>query len=98
MTRVSDHRPRSSPEPRQIFREAERLAIEMRTLLGRCKSDRKNSGISGSMDNAVSLARLVEKLARIGRNLPAAEAVELAGRIETFVEMLRAEIDALLNS
>ena len=91
-------RPRGFPEPRELFRAAECSAIEIRRLLRRLKSHRKGSGLSGSTDNAGNLARLAIRLARRGHNLPVAEAIELAGQVEIVNDLLRIEIDALLES
>jgi hypothetical protein len=50
------------------------------------------------MDDAVALAMLIEQLARYGQTLTAAEAMELAERLERLFDQLRAEVDSLLAS
>jgi hypothetical protein len=50
------------------------------------------------MDDAVALATLIEKLGRYGQTLAAADAMDLAERVEPLFDQLRAEVDSLLAS
>jgi hypothetical protein len=53
---------------------------------------------SVAMDDAVPLATLIEELGRYGQKLSAAEAMDLAERLELLFDQLRAEVDTLLAS
>ncbi|MGD8451335.1 MAG: hypothetical protein PVJ57_05900 [Phycisphaerae bacterium] len=50
------------------------------------------------MDDAVALATLIEELGRYGRTLAAAEAMDLAEKLELLFDQLQAEVDTLLAS
>ena len=52
----------------------------------------------GTMDDAVKLAELIERLAQNGQTLPVEEAFDIAEMLELLLEQLRAEIDAFLAS
>ena len=52
----------------------------------------------GTMDDAVKLAELIERLAHRGQKLPAEEAFDLADMLDFLIEQLRAEVDAILTS
>jgi len=88
----------SSLKPSEFFRAVEDSAIRIRKLLRSERARRRVSGTSGSMDDAVALATLIETLARHGRTLVAAEAMDLAERLEPMFDHLRAEVDSLLAS
>lgn len=86
------------PKPRELFRLVEHKATEIRKMLRAQGRRSRGREASGSMDDAVRLAELVIRLARYGRRLPAAEAIDLAWRVDSVVDMLCAEADALLAS
>lgn len=88
----------STPRPRELFRVVEDGAIRIRKLLVSERTRRRAVGTSGSMDDAVALAMLIEDLARYGRTLAAAEAMGLAEKLELLFDQLRAEVDSLLVS
>jgi hypothetical protein len=50
------------------------------------------------MDDAVGLATLIEQLAHHGQTLAAADAMDLAERLEPLFDQLRSEVDTLLAS
>ena len=85
-------------KPRAFFRFAEWQAVEIRKLL--CEFTRKKhvSSRPGFTDDAESLARWIERLARLGRDLPAAKAFDLAELVEHLLDELIRQIDALLAS
>ncbi len=87
-----------SPRPREILRAAERSAVRIRKLLRANTARTQGSESSWSMDDAVRLAELAEKLARYGQKVPAAEAVRFVERVETILGMLNAELNDLLAS
>ena len=88
----------SAPRPREFFRAVEEGAIRIRKLLVSERTQRRASGTSGSMDDAVALAILIEQVARYGQTLAVAEAMDLAERLEPLFDQLRAEVDSLLAS
>lgn len=88
----------TSPQPREFFRTVEDSAIRIRKLLRSARTRRRVVGKSVAMDDAVALAVLIEKLARHGKTLAAAEAMDLAERLERLFDQLRAEVDSLLAS
>lgn len=88
----------SSSRPCEFFRVVEDGAIRIRKLLSSEMARRRASGTSGSMDDAVALATLIEELGRYGRTLAAAEAMDLAEKLELLFDQLQAEVDTLLAS
>lgn len=86
----------SAPKPREFFRVCESSAIRIRKLLRSERMRRRASGTSGSMDDAAALAMLIENLGRYGQTLAAADAMDLAERLERLFDQLRAEVDSLL--
>lgn len=88
----------SVPKPSEFFRACESSAIRIRKLLRSGKDQRRVSATSGSMDDAVALAILIEQVARYGQTLAVAEAMDLAERLEPLFDQLRAEVDSLLAS
>ena len=55
-------------------------------------------GTSGMKDDAVALAELIAKLAKLGQSLAVADAMDLAERLEYLLDQLRAEVDSLFAS
>lgn len=88
----------SYPKPSEFFRVAECSAIEIRKLLKSQGTQQGACVTSGSTDDAVGLAELIEELSRHGQTLPAAEAIDLVGRLERLFGQLQAEVDSLLAS
>lgn len=80
------------------FAPAKAAPFEIRKLLRSGKDQRRVSATSGSMDDAVALAILIEQVARYGQTLAVAEAMDLAERLEPLFDQLRAEVDSLLAS
>ena len=71
---------------------ANRTRKYLRDIMSRTPAERL-----GTMDDAVKLADLIEKLAQKGQTLSAEEAFDLAEMLETLIEQLRAEVDAILT-
>lgn len=97
MSGTHSPRPVKAPSPREFLRAAESCANRIRKQL----RDYESRGLvsrSGKTDDAVNLAELIEHVARLGRAETAANAIDLAERIELLIEQLRAEIDAILAS
>ena len=88
----------TSPQPREFFRAVEDSAIRIRKLLRSARTHRRVVGKSVAMGDAVALAVLIEKFARYGKTLAAAEAMDLAERLERLFDQLRAEVDSILAS
>ena len=88
----------SVSKPSEFFRVCECSAIRIRKLLRSARTRRAVSATSGSMDDAVALAMLIEKISQHGQNLAAAEAMDLAERLERLFDQLRSEVDSLLAS
>lgn len=88
----------SSLKPREFFRAVNDSAIRIRKLLQSARTRRGALGTSVAMDDAVALAMLIETFSRHGRTLIAAEAMDLAERLEPMFDQLRAEVDSLLAS
>lgn len=84
--------------PREFFRACESGAIRIRKLLRSARMRRRRLGTSGLIDDAVALAELIERLAEFGQSLAAADAMDLAERLEHLLDQLRAEVDSLLAS
>ncbi len=74
-------------------KSANRTRKYLREILSRMPAERL-----GTMDDAVKLAELIERLAQKGQTLSAEEAFDLAEVLETLIEQLRAEVDAVLTS
>ena len=97
MSTLKKARPDTASKLRGFLRSLEQAANRIRKLLRDHKS-RSRASRSRSIDNAVKLAELVERLAHHGQSLAAADAIDLADRLELLLEMLRAELDAILVS
>jgi hypothetical protein len=91
-------RPGSPWKPSEFFAYAEAYATTVRKLLHKLKTKDDLWGNSASMDDAEAIAILIEQLARYGTTASAADAIEIAERVESLTDMLRAEIDAILAS
>ena len=81
--------------PKEVFAEAEQLAIQFRKLLRTLGQD-KTAERSGSVSDAVKLCTTLERLARWGKGLTAEEAIDLTEDVLIIVDTLRVEVDALL--
>lgn len=88
----------TSPRPREFFRAVTDGAIRIRKLLQSERMRGRAEENSVAMDDAVPLATLIEELGRYGQKLSAAEAMDLAERLELLFDQLRAEVDTLLAS
>lgn len=88
----------SSPSPREFFRDCESSAIRIRKLLRSARMRQSKMGTSGMKDDAVALAELIAKLAKLGQSLAVADAMDLAERLEYLLDQLRAEVDSLFAS
>ena len=84
--------------PREFFRAAESSAIRIRKLLRSERISRRATKSSVAMDDAVALTISIEQIARYGQTLTAADATDLAGRLERLFDQLRSEVDSLLVS
>ncbi len=84
--------------PRDFFRTAECSAIRIRKILRSERISRIATGSSVAMDDAVALAICIEQIARYGQTLTAADAMDLAGKLERLFDQLRSEVDSLLVS
>lgn len=82
--------------PEDQFRTAERAARSIRKLLRSQEIALRRQVRSKSVDDAILKAELVEQLARYGQTLGAAEASDLAFRLERLVHDLAAEVLAFL--
>lgn len=91
-------RPDHEPKPRDSLRAAEDAARTIRKLLRSSKCVFARSGLSRSLDDAVGRADLIEHLARYGQGCSAAEASDLAYRLEPLVRELADEVLELLAS
>ena len=91
-------RPGGCPRPREFLRLVEDQANRIRKLLQAMRPVKSTSGSSGSTDDAVALAELVERLAHWGQGIAAVDAIDLAERVELLIDMLGAEVDGLLTS
>ena len=82
---------------REILSATETSANRTRKYLLEIASKMPGEG-SGTIDDAVKLAELIEKLAHLGQTLAAADALDIGERVEQLLELLCAEIDAILAS
>lgn len=82
---------------RETLRAVETSANRTRKLLRDIESW-SGATRSGNMDDVLKLADMVERLARHGQRLDAEEAIDLAERLELLLEVLGAEVDAILAS
>lgn len=89
-------RPDRSWKPREFLRNAEARSVAVRRQLRQWK--RRFPDQSGSMDDAVALALLIEQLARKGRTATAAQATDIAEKVDLMIDLLGTEIDDLLTS
>lgn len=87
-------RPRRFPRPREYCAAVERRMKNIRPLLLKYDAQRKSQDVSGSMDDAIRIAALIERFALLARRADAETAVDLAGRIELLLELLQVELDA----
>lgn len=85
-------------KPSEFLRACESSAMRIRKLLRSERARRRVSATSGSMDDAATLAMLIERLSVHGRRLSAADAMDLAERLEPLFDQLRAEVDSVLAS
>ena len=87
----------ASTRPSEFLRAAECSAVRIRKLLAALRGREQTAlGPSGSMHDAERLAELVERLARYGQKVPAAEAMRIASYVDELISMLLAELDGLL--
>ncbi len=84
--------------PSEFLRSVETRAIRIRKLLASSNEARKAQRTSGSMDDAVQLADLIERLSRYGQTIAAADAIAVADYVDLLVDILKAKVDALLTS
>ena len=89
-------RPDRSWKPRELLRNAEALSATVRKQLRQWK--RRFPDQSGSIDDAVALALLIEQLARKGRTATAAQATDIADKVDQLIDLIGTEIDDLLTS
>ena len=83
--------------PRELLRAAEKHAVAIRKLLKQVEQG-KDRRVRGVMDDAVKLARTIERLARCAQSSSAEDAVEIEFRIEVLTSLLEVEIDQILTS
>ena len=81
---------------RPIFREADRRAKEVIRVLQDPRWKRRN--LTGSMDYALGLARLVRILAKEGTEASASQANNLAEKVEQLLDLLHVEMSDLFKS
>lgn len=91
-----DVRPDTPWQPRKTLRAAEDYALRCRKALERMVS--RKTRASGRTDDAVAIALLIELLAHYGQKATAADAIEIAEYVDQLIDLLTAEIDAILIS
>lgn len=82
--------------PSEYLRTTESEVISLRKQL--CHANSNGHADSGKMDDAIDIALLVEDMCRYGKDVDAAEAIEVVADVEVLIDMLIREIDALLAS
>ena len=87
-----------APKPRDSLEALEKAAIRHRRILRALRTGFGDSDWSRSLDDAVSEAATIEQLARYGLRCPAAEAKDLADRLEPLVHRLADRTFELLAS
>jgi len=92
--------PRPGPirTPRDFLKHAEDYAVRIRKLLADIRPSSRGSESRPSRDDAFAIASLIEELSSKGKRADAAEAVDIADRVELLIDALWAEIDAILAS
>ena len=81
------------PSLREELRAIENRMVGIRKLL------RQQEGMGrGKMDDAVQLAKTIERLAHFGQSCKAEDAFVIASHIEDLSSLLRSEIDAVFAS
>lgn len=78
-------RPDRAPRPRDALKAAEDAAIRHQRFVAALRAGFGDLVQPGSLDDASRLAELIEQLARYGQSLPAAEAMDLAERLEVLI-------------
>jgi hypothetical protein len=73
--------------PRAYLRDAERRAIRMRKLLRSCSGRKTGAGVSG-LEDALRLVELIERFARRGQKMRAAQAVKAAEYVDRLIGLL----------
>jgi hypothetical protein len=95
MQRGFVRRPEGPWTPRRLLAFAERYCASTRKLL-EVRQDRP--GLSGpSWRIAAEHAHVIEKISKKGMRSPAAEATEIAEYVEQLLDLLRTEINELLD-
>ena len=92
--------PRPGPirTPRDFLKYAEDYAVRIRKFLVDLRPCAGVTEPRPSKDDAFAIACLIEELSSKGKQADAADAIEIAERVELLIDALWSEIDALLAS